>query len=186
MPTLDNDISKQEKEISNIEFKSIISDLFKHDMVKQMDEYRQHADTTTLEHCLGVAYMTYKICKKLNWEYKETTRAALLHDFFLYDWHTYKYKPEKFTDLHGFKHPKIALKNAEKYFNLTDREKDGIVNHMWPLTVKIPKYKETFVITWADKYCAVAETAKHFNYKYKFSTIYRYGYTRLTLMLAAI
>ncbi len=35
---------------------------------------------------------------------------------------------------HGFKHARIARYNAETVFKLTDKEKDIIQSHMWPLT----------------------------------------------------
>ena len=38
-----------------------------------------------------------------------------------------------------------------------DKEKDMIIKHMWPVTLAVPKYKETFIITLVDKYFAVAE-----------------------------
>jgi uncharacterized protein len=59
--------------------------------------------------------------------------------------------------LHGFIHPKLALKNAEENFQLSDLEKDIIVKHMWPLTVKFPKYKESYVVCLVDKYCSIQE-----------------------------
>ena len=32
-----------------------------------------------------------------------------------------------------------------------------IANHMWPVTHELPKTKEGFLITLADKWCAVTE-----------------------------
>ncbi len=34
---------------------------------------------------------------------------------------------------------------------------------MWPLCKGLPKYKETVVVTLADKYCATAEIIKQIN-----------------------
>ena len=60
---------------------------------------------------------------------------------------------------HGFTHPKVALDNAVKYFNLNNIEKDIIEKHMWPLTIrKVPKYKESVIVTMVDKYCSTQET----------------------------
>ena len=60
---------------------------------------------------------------------------------------------------HGFTHPRTALENACKYFNLNEIEKDIIEKHMWPLTLrKVPKYKESVVVTMVDKYCSTKET----------------------------
>ena len=47
--------------------------------------------------------------------------------------------------------------NAKKYFNINEIEKDMILKHMFPLTLKFPKYKETFVIILVDKWCTMKE-----------------------------
>lgn len=36
-----------------------------------------------------------------------------------------------------------------------------IVKHMWPLTVKLPKYAESYVIVAIDKYSAAVEISVH-------------------------
>lgn len=45
-----------------------------------------------------------------------------------------------------------------RLFSLTDREKNIILRHMWPLTVTPPKYREAYVIVMFDKYCSLMET----------------------------
>ena len=62
------------------------------------------------------------------------------------------------TNLHGFRHPQRALENAEKEYNLTPRERDIIVKHMWPLTVLPPTCREAWIVTTADKWCSLLET----------------------------
>ena len=64
--------------------------------------------------------------------------------------------------LHGFEHPTKALKNAGKYFDITEKEGDMIAKHMFPLTVTPPKYKETFVIVLVDKFCSFNEVLDDF------------------------
>ncbi len=54
-------------------------------------------------------------------------------------------------------HAKLALKNANEITDINPLEKDMIENHMWPMTRPRPKYKETYIITIIDKYCAVLE-----------------------------
>lgn len=141
---------------SDNEYKKIISDLINNPVVKSMEQYRQHGYVSCLEHCIYVSYNSYLICKRLGLNYHASARGALLHDFFLYDWHTSR--PE--NGLHGFVHPFIALENANKYFELNDIEKDIIEKHMWPLTLKPPKYKESFIVSFVDKYCAFKESIK--------------------------
>lgn len=137
----------------DMEYLDCIRDLVNHQTIKSMKNYIQHKDINCLEHCLYVSYTVYLICKKLGWDYQSAARGGLLHDFFLYDWHTTK--PHK--GLHGFVHPRIALQNANQYFFLNDLEQDSICRHMWPLTIIPPKYKESYIICAADKYCAFKE-----------------------------
>ena len=135
-----------------------ISDLLESDEVNSMKKYIQHGTTTTFDHCLKVSYVSYKIAKKLNLDARSTARAGLLHDLFLYDWHKVIDKKPLFQK-HGFTHPMKALENACRYFNLNDIEKDIIEKHMWPLTFRhIPKYKESIIVTFVDKYCSTKET----------------------------
>ncbi|MCM8711584.1 HD family phosphohydrolase [Clostridium sp. SYSU_GA19001] len=141
---------------SEQEYKECICDLIQHDMVKSMKNFIQHGDINCLEHSLYVSYISFMICRKLRLDYRSAARGGLLHDFFLYDWHIGK----PYKGLHGFIHPYIALQNANKYFNLNNREKDIIHKHMWPLTFRLPRYKEAFVVLMVDKYCASIEIIK--------------------------
>ena len=105
----------------------------------------------------------------------------MLHDFFLYDWHEPR-KVNSFKELHAFAHPKIALQNSLKNFELNDLEKDIIVKHMWPLTIKFPKYIESYIVTFVDKYCATVEFFKYLNKRYNLKMVYRYAYIFLTVL----
>ena len=138
-------------------FEELISVYRKSPIVKQMDNYIQHGDTTTLTHCENVAWVSFLINKKfhLNADEKELIEAAMLHDLYLYDWHI-KNEPRK---LHGFSHAEIACKNAVKYFDIPESAQKAIKSHMWPLNItKIPSSRVAIIICIADKYCAVAET----------------------------
>lgn len=148
----------QEKyNIRDLEYYDCVKNILETDIIKEMDQYIQHGNTTTLKHSLLVSYSSYKIAKKLKLNYQSVAKAALLHDFYLYDWHHQKQK-KKFLEKHGFTHPKIALENADKYFSLTEIEKDIIVKHMWPLTFRqLPKYKETLLVSCVDKYSCTKE-----------------------------
>lgn len=142
------------KILQDKDFIMIISDLLDQEKVQEMKHYRQHYNINCFEHCLFVSYNTYLICKKHHLDYISGARAGMLHDLFLYDWR----KREKGRrGLHAYTHPKVALKHASTFLNLNDKEKDMILKHMWPVTPAFPKYKETFVITFVDKYFAVAE-----------------------------
>ena len=135
-----------------------IATLLSYPEVKQMSNYMQHGDTTCLSHCLSVTYTSYKLAMKLHLNIDEASliRGALLHDFFLYDWHDCS----NHKRFHGFHHPKTALDNARKYFDINEIESDIIAHHMWPLTPVPPHTKEAYIVTCADKWCSIKETIK--------------------------
>ena len=116
----------------------------------------QHGLTTVYEHSVGVAGASLKLAEFFHLKVNEKAliRGALLHDYFLYDWHI-KRKGHHF---HGFTHPATALRNAEKEYNLGDIERNIISRHMFPLTVVPPMCREAWLVCLADKYCAVKET----------------------------
>lgn len=120
----------------------------------------QHGTMPVHRHCLDVARQSIAISKffRIPCSERELIRGALLHDYFLYDWHDKT--RENYQMLHGFYHPGIALKNASREYNLTSREKDIIKKHMWPLTVVPPLCREAWIVTTADKYCSLLETLK--------------------------
>ena len=151
-----------EKEQESVKgYCAVVGDLLRHEKVREMHQYPHHRDVDTLYHSVCVSYLTYKICEKMHWHPKEATRAALLHDFYLYNWYT-----DKHDEWHAVLHPKMACKNAEHYFGaLTPRQEDMILCHMWPLHLAPPHSREGFVLTFADKVCAVRDligTSKSF------------------------
>lgn len=141
-------------DLLNSEYYSYVEDLINDDIVLQMKNYIQHGTTTCFQHCVNVSYYNYLLCKLFKLNCRDAARAGLLHDLFLYDWHTDK------NPTHGFTHPAAALANAEHYFELNAREVDIIAKHMFPLTPKPPRYKETVVIILVDKYCGLVETCE--------------------------
>ena len=143
----------------NCEYYSYVSDILENEKVQSMKNFIQHGDTTVFQHCVNVSYYNYKLCKLLGLDAKSAARAGLLHDFFLYDWHDYVREPGQ--QMHGWTHPHTALNNAKKYFKLNEIEEDVIVKHMFPLTTKLPKYKETVCITLTDKFCGALEVVDH-------------------------
>lgn len=138
------------------EYMSYVEDLLATDAVKKLANYTQHVHSTRLEHSLSVSYYSYKLAKKWGGNAKATARAGLLHDLFYYDWRTTKFD----EGTHAYIHPRIAVKNAEKITDLSDLERDIILKHMWGATIAPPKYKESYIVTFADKYCAVKEAAQ--------------------------
>ena len=127
-----------------------------------MKNFTQHGETTVFEHCIAVAKYSLLIAYSLERIFKidvdkdSLVRGALLHDYFLYDWHV-KDKSRRF---HGFTHASVAKANADRDFDLNEVEKDIIAKHMFPLTPFPPMHREGFIVSIADKWCALAETFK--------------------------
>ena len=136
------------------------SDILNSENFRSTRNYIQHGTMPVHRHCIDVARQSIAISKMLGirCNERELIRGALLHDYFLYDWHDKN--RENYQMLHGFYHPGIALKNASKEYNLTLREQDIIKKHMWPLTVVPPLCREAWIVTTADKYCSILETLK--------------------------
>src|ERR1035437_306687 len=95
---------------SYLQFNEIIRDLLQYKIVNDMNEFMQHGTMTCLDHCINVSYNSYRLCSFLKLDFKSASRGALLHDLFLYDWHTTKLP----KGLHAFRHPHIALKKDRK------------------------------------------------------------------------
>lgn len=164
-------------------FINIINDILDNEMVKKMRNYRQHNTTNCYDHCLTASYYCYKICKKFHLDYISCSRAAMLHDLFLYDWRKRENERKGF---HAFTHPLTAYKNASNLFKLNNKEKDIILKHMWPVTIIPPKYIESYILTLVDKYCACAETFENFNIKLYTKKAFRYTYVFLCLLFINI
>lgn len=143
------------------EFYEIISDIYEHEEFLKLKEFYHH-NSSIYDHVMKVSYFSYKACKVLNLDYQSAARGGLLHDFFLYDWRNHDVPDLPEDKFHGIEHPKISVANAEKHFTLNDIEKDIIIKHMWPLTLVPPKYKESFIVSFADKYLASKEFVNKF------------------------
>lgn len=167
------------------EFYNITKDLIHNPIVQQMKNYRQHYDSSCYEHCIEVAYWSYLYCKKHNLDYIAIARAAILHDLFLYDWR-HSRKKLGLNGFHAFVHPQIALNNALKICDLSQKEQDIILKHMWPITVIPPKSMEAFIITFVDKYCALLESYVHYKQNRKLNLLYRYAYVFLSFLVIKI
>lgn len=122
-------------------------------------QFIQHGDVSVHEHVRSVARASSSIAHALERvgvriDRRSLIRGALLHDYFLYDWHD----PDPSHRLHGFTHPAAALARAEEDFDLTDRERNIIVRHMFPLVPVPPACREAWIVCMADKWCALCET----------------------------
>ncbi len=156
---IQNDAWIQNKEYEkDTKYYHCVKDILENPSFQMMSKFTQHGNTSTQAHCIQVSYLSYRIAKKLELDFYTAARGGLLHDLFLYDWHNHK--EETGNSFHGFTHPHVALKNAEREFQLSRAEKDMILHHMWPLTIIPPKTKEGYIIVYADKHCSLAEVGK--------------------------
>ncbi len=133
-------------------------DILNNDKYKSQSKFMQHGKTSVLEHEYNVCVYCLKLIDKFKIKVDERAlvRGALLHDYFLYDWHEF----DKSHSLHGFSHAKKAMINANRDFGLNKIEKNMILTHMFPLNLRIPRYKESIILCIADKIVATKETVK--------------------------
>ena len=134
-------------------FAAVSKDILADEQFLECKKYVQHGRTSVYHHSIAVA----KMCARLSsfWKVNDRAgliRAALLHDFFLYDWH----KEWKLT--HGFTHPVLAADNARARFNISEKEYSFIRTHMWPFTLlHPPQYREGWYICFSDKIVSLSE-----------------------------
>jgi hypothetical protein len=133
------------------------------DNMKREKRFIQHANVSTYEHSIGVATMSLTLAAifRVKVDKVSLVRGALLHDFFLYDWHDKTAMPKA----HAYLHPLIAFDNAKKEFRLNAIEKNIIQAHMFPLSIVMPKYKESWIVVMADKICAMNEIVSNLKLK---------------------
>ena len=137
-------------------FESIVSDLLSDPDVISMQDLEHHGDISCFDHSYFVAYLSFLAARRMGMDYRAAARGGLLHDLYLCNW-----EDENIGLSRLWSHPKRALKNAEDRFELNPLEKDIIEKHMWPLTLSaMPKHRESFVVSLADKVCAVAEFSR--------------------------
>jgi uncharacterized protein len=98
---------------------------------------------------------------------RAVTRAALLHDFFGYNWQSERHRRytkhysgwKRVTHMHAFIHGAHAAHRANRIFGLDDRQKAAITSHMFPLA-PMPRNSEGWVLTLADKLVASKEVGE--------------------------
>lgn len=137
------------------EINSAICELKRSGRYNELKNYIQHGSVTVFKHCRNVAYMSCVIADGLHIrvDRRAMIKGALLHDYFLYDWHQ-----KGHGRLHGFFHPRRALCNAMQDYSISDKEADIILRHMFPLTIVPPNHREAWIVCMADKICASYET----------------------------
>ena len=118
--------------------------------------FRQHGDVSVALHCFFAAVVCVRLARALalRVDTRALVRGALLHDYFLYDWHD----PDPSHRLHGFRHAGFALRNAGRDFSLGPIERNMIASHMFPMNLVLPRFRESLLLCLADKICSFCET----------------------------
>ncbi len=134
------------------EYLNYVNEILKSKEFQRRKKYEHHENESVYEHSLKVSYSSYLYAKKHNLNKKDISIGGLLHDFYYKPWKNDTEKKPLFKK-HGFVHAKEALENSRKVFPhlMNDRIEDIILKHMFPLNIKPPKYKESWVVTMMDK-----------------------------------
>lgn len=157
---------------------NIVSDILEHEEFGKTKEIMHHG-LNRFDHCMRVSYYSYKVTKLLRLDYEEVARAGLLHDFFFVDNNEVD-KTKRIDVL--INHPKYALTNSKRYFELTPKEEDIIATHMFPVCPTAPKYAESWIVDIVDNVVAVGEafyaTRKHLGVAMNFLLLVILNYWR--------
>ena len=137
------------------EFEEIVGDLLKSPEFNKLDICTHHYGVSRKQHCINVAYYSFVVCRRLGLDYRAAARAGLLHDLFYYEWQS---SGIGFME-HAALHSRVALENAAKLTELSELERDIIINHMWLCGSMWPRHRESYIVSMADKICAVWEAS---------------------------
>ena len=139
---------------AHAQFLDCVAPLLESRQVQSMKQWRHHFSITCYEHSLFVSYVAFRLAKKFGWDCRAAARAGLLHDLYLYDPADRAAHPGN----QCLDHPVAALRNARELCpDLTEREANAILTHMFPLSVHLPRCREAAVVNMADKFCATIE-----------------------------
>lgn len=119
-----------------------------------------HHGTDRLDHSIKVSYYSYLIARKFGLDYETSATAGLLHDFFITS--NNKTLIESTESL--FKHAKIASNNAIEQFGISEKEKNIIETHMFPINPKPPRFIEGWIVSMVDKAVGLFEFGVKFRY----------------------
>lgn len=133
---------------------NVLAPYLANEKVRSMSSFVQHGSVSTLEHCQSVAVLAWYLNKRLHLHANEDVLlvGALLHDFYLYDWHGAGWR-------HSYRHAEAARANAVAHFRVNERTQHVIRCHMWPLGIThVPHTREAILVSIADKIVSLHET----------------------------
>ena len=140
---------------NHVSYLSCVEDLLSTQQVRSMKQWGHHFSVTTYDHSLFVSYVAFRLARRWKCDYRMAARMGLLHDLYLYDSHDRSAHPGN----QCFDHPVAALKNARALLDLSEKEENIIISHMWPLAKTMPHSKAAVIVNLADKMCATLEVS---------------------------
>lgn len=125
--------------------------------ILEMRRFQAHRGTSVYDHSVGVMRVSLRMAARFHMREARMRRlavAAMLHDFYLYDYHGRR----TLDGWHAWRHPAVALENASRLFELEPDVRNAIRAHMFPGTLfHVPRYSIGWVVSVSDKLCAVLE-----------------------------
>ena len=152
-------------------FQEMTEDILAHPLFLQLRSCPHHGGENSLYiHSVDTAKCAYRLARRFRLKedrVRALTRAALLHDFFGYDWQSERHKRymhrysgwERGRHMHAFIHGSHAAHRAGRMFGLDQRQKDAIASHLFPLA-SWPRSSEAWLLTLADKMVASREVSE--------------------------
>lgn len=150
----------------------IVKDVIESPEFEIRKKFLHHNEESLYEHLIKVSITSFKLANKWRLNVRDTTLAGLLHDFYSQAWlysndlnsidpkyysNLHSKAKKKLFQKHGFVHGIDAALNIKKYYSSVYNPiiYDAVAKHMFPLslftTEKIPKYKESWTVSLADK-----------------------------------
>ena len=133
------------------EFWQAAGDLFSLPEVQRLREFTHHSKVTRYDHTVFVAFHSFCWARRLGLDARAAARGGMLHDLF-------HYTREQMGETGWrmiFRHPKDALELAETVTDLSEKEKNIIDSHMWPIARHAPHSWEALVVNTVDTVSAV-------------------------------
>lgn len=154
------------------DFEQITCDIRTDPLFLETRSFVHHGqDNSVYDHSVATARVAFSLARRFGLSeegVRSVTRAALLHDFFGYDWHGEWFKGylsrysgwQRLRHMHAFIHGDIAAMRAQERFGLTGRQCAAIASHMFPLAFSLPRSSEAWILTLADKIVASREVTR--------------------------
>ncbi len=138
------------------EYYKIVRPILENKEFQKRKNFPHHGKISVYDHSLKVSKISYNIAKKFKLDYKSAAIGGLLHDFYYKPWQN-DLEKKKFFKQHGFIHATEALENSKNIFpNLMNEKVENIIKrHMFPLNITPPTFKESWLVSFVDKYVSL-------------------------------